>query len=175
MTLGEKIKKLRHFRGMKQKELGTKIDVTEQQITNYEIGFRNPKPQTLSAIANALEVSTTVLTDIDMTTLGALKSILFQLDRKVGVKLIGEALENGRLKEGTIMLSFEDEAIHAFLKEWADKQQDFESLDKAEQKKALAGELHDLGLDYEYESFTQYDSGIIIEKGHKGEYKDFNA
>ena len=175
MTLGEKIKKIRHFRCLKQKELGEKIGVSDTQIKNYEIGFRNPKPQTLSAIADALEVGTTVLTDIDMTTLGDLKSILFQLYRKVGVKLVRETMENDRSKRGTVMLAFEDEAIYTFLNEWADKLQEFENLDEATQKKALAGELHDQGLDYEYESLTQYDSGIIIEKGHKGEYKDFNS
>lgn len=173
MTLGEKIKKIRRFRGMTQKELAQKIHVVEGQITNYETGFRNPKPQTLADIANALEVGTTVLTDIDMTTLGDIKSILFQLDKKVGVKLTGETDENGKLKEGTIALVLDDEAIQTFLKEWADKRLAFEQLDKPTQKEALAGKVFDIGLDYEYETYTQYDSGIIVEKEHKGDFKEF--
>lgn len=174
MTLGEKIKKIRRIRGMKQKELGEKIGVSDIQIKNYEIGFRNPKPQSLAAIANALEVGTTVLTDIDMTTLGDIKAILFQLDKKVGVKLTGERDENGKLKENTITLSFDDAAINSFLKEWADKQNEFEQLDQATKEKALMGESFDMGLDCEYEFYTQYDSKLIVAKNHKGEYKDFS-
>ena len=174
MTLGEKIKKIRCFQRIKQREIAEKIGVSDAQIRQYELGIRHPKPQTLSDIANALEVGTTVLTDIDMTTLGDIKSILFQLNQKVGLKLVGEIQENGRLKEGTITISFEDVAIDGFLKEWADKLQDFEQLDKPTQKKALAGEIHDMGLDYEFESFTQCDSQIIVAKEHKGEYKNFS-
>ena len=174
MKLGEKIKKIRYFQGMKQKELAEKIGISAAHIRQYELGFRNPKPKTLSDIANALEVGATVLTDIDMSTLGDIKSILFQLDKKVGLKLVGEMEENGRLKEGTITVSFDDEAIQSFLKEWSDKQYYFEQLDRPTQEKALAGEVFDMGVNYEFETYIQYDSCMMVEKEHKGEYKKFS-
>lgn len=174
MTIGEKIKKIRYIRSLTQRELAQKVGVIASQIKNYEIGFRIPKKSSLEKIANALKVGTTVLTDIDMTTLGDIKSILFQLDQKVGIQLIGEREENGKLKEGTISIAFDNEYIDAFLKEWADKQYEFESADKPTQEKALQGDVFDLGLDYEYETYTQSDSEIMVSKGHVGEHKDFS-
>lgn len=173
MTLGKKIKLIRALRGLTQKELAEKIGIVDGQIRNYEVGIRNPKPQSLSAIANALEIGTTVLTDIDMTTLGDIKALLFQLDEKVGLQLKGELTENGRLKEGTISIAFDNEYINTFLKEWSDKRYEFEQLDGPTQEKARAGEIADMDIDYEYETYCQYDSGWIVEKGSKGKYKDF--
>lgn len=122
MTLGEKIKQIRLYRDLTQKELGAKIGVSDAKIRHYELGLtKNPKRSTIEAIASALGVGITVLTDLDITTLGDVKSILLQLDEKVGIQLKGELLENGKLKSGTISIAFDDDMINEFLKEWADR------------------------------------------------------
>ena len=61
MTCEEKIRKIRIFRGMTQKELGIAIGFGEESANNriaqYESGFRVPKPQLLDKFAQALNVN----------------------------------------------------------------------------------------------------------------------
>ena len=60
MTVGEKIKKIRIFRGMTQKELGLAIGFEEKgadnRIAQYETNYRVPKRELLDKIAQALRV-----------------------------------------------------------------------------------------------------------------------
>lgn len=60
MTVGEKIKKIRTFRGMTQKELGLAIGFEEKgadnRIAQYETNYRVPKRDLLDKIAQALRV-----------------------------------------------------------------------------------------------------------------------
>ena len=60
MTVGEKIKKIRTFRGMTQKELGLAIGLEEKgadnRIAQYETNYRVPKRELLDKIAQALRV-----------------------------------------------------------------------------------------------------------------------
>lgn len=54
MRTGEKIREARKAAGLTQKELGTRLDVTSQNIIQYEKGRRLPKPATLRRIAQAI-------------------------------------------------------------------------------------------------------------------------
>ena len=44
MKLGDKILELRKKQGLSQEELGEKIDVTRQTISNWELGETSPNP-----------------------------------------------------------------------------------------------------------------------------------
>ena len=57
MTVGEKIKRIRVFRGMTQKELGIAVGLTENRIAQYETNYRTPKKELLNQIAEALHVN----------------------------------------------------------------------------------------------------------------------
>lgn len=57
MTVAENIKKIRKEKGLTQKQLGEKCKMSESTLRQYELGFRNPKLQTLAKIAAALDVS----------------------------------------------------------------------------------------------------------------------
>lgn len=57
MKLGEKIKKLRHLRGLTQKELAEIAGISELSIVLYEKGKRKPRVDVLSKIAKALDIS----------------------------------------------------------------------------------------------------------------------
>lgn len=61
MTLGEKIKKIRVFRGMTQREFGIRLGYKEHsadvRIAQYEAGNRIPKKDTLLVMAEILEVN----------------------------------------------------------------------------------------------------------------------
>ena len=61
MTIGNKIKLIRNFRGLTQKELGIKIGFDEKsadnRIAQYETNYRVPKKDLLKKIAKVLNVN----------------------------------------------------------------------------------------------------------------------
>lgn len=57
MTIGERIKDCRKKAGLSQKELGKKLNVSQQHIAQYENDKRMPKLETISKIAAALKVN----------------------------------------------------------------------------------------------------------------------
>ena len=59
MNTGKKIKLIRTFRGLTQKELGEACGIHEVAIRKYELGKNIPKPEQLRKIAEALNVMET--------------------------------------------------------------------------------------------------------------------
>ena len=61
MVLGERIKRIRTFRGLTQRELGLKLGYEERsadvRVAQYESGYRVPKKDTLMEIAQVLNVN----------------------------------------------------------------------------------------------------------------------
>jgi transcriptional regulator with XRE-family HTH domain len=57
ININEKIKRLRKQKGLSQKDLGLRIGVSQQVITNYERGIREPSLEVLLKISGALDVS----------------------------------------------------------------------------------------------------------------------
>ena len=66
MNIGERIRDYRKKAGLSQKELGKKLDVSQQHIAQYENGKRMPKLDTLKKIANALEIDINDLLENDI-------------------------------------------------------------------------------------------------------------
>lgn len=66
MTVGGNIKRIRKEKGLTQRKLGELCGINEVQIRRYELGGKNanPKLETLSKIAQALEVDITDLMDL---------------------------------------------------------------------------------------------------------------
>lgn len=56
MTLSEQIKASREEKGMTQKEVADAMGISQQAYSQYESGKRNPKPETIIKIANALSL-----------------------------------------------------------------------------------------------------------------------
>lgn len=54
------IREMREIRGMSQLQLAEKLKITQQAISQYENGFRNPKIETLTKIAEVLGFKITV-------------------------------------------------------------------------------------------------------------------
>jgi len=57
IKMNERINKIRRKKGLSQTELGNSIGVSQQVITNYERGLREPSIETLLKIAGALGIS----------------------------------------------------------------------------------------------------------------------
>jgi len=65
MSIGERIRDYRKKAGLSQKELGQKLDVSQQHIAQYENGKRTPKLDTIQKIATALQIDINTLLEHD--------------------------------------------------------------------------------------------------------------
>ena len=75
MTIGENIRRIRKERGLTLKQLEA-VGVSEAYIRAYESGRRNPKQQSLEAIALALHVNVEALTGADFDGVKAMHRLL---------------------------------------------------------------------------------------------------
>ena len=66
MALGQNILELRKKSGLSQEQLGEKVDVTRQTISNWELEETTPNPEQLKALSKALNVSVDDLVDNDL-------------------------------------------------------------------------------------------------------------
>ena len=65
MNLGDKILQLRKKNGLSQEQLGEKVDVTRQTISNWELGETTPNPEQLKKMSKAFNVSVDEILDND--------------------------------------------------------------------------------------------------------------
>lgn len=94
MSLGENILSLRKKNGLSQEQLGEKINVTRQTISNWELNETAPNPEQLKLLSKALKVSIDELLDNDIS--GVLVEKVSNTERLAGmgikaVKFIGIA------------------------------------------------------------------------------------
>ena len=83
MTIGEKIKRIRKFRKMTQKELAVQIGLGENgghRMVQYESGFRVPKKDLVDKIAQVLDVNPLTLYDTNGRDATEIMEMLFWLD-----------------------------------------------------------------------------------------------
>ena len=66
MLLGEKILELRKKSGLSQEELGEKVNVTRQTISNWELGETQPNPDQLKKLSKTFNVSVDEIIDNDI-------------------------------------------------------------------------------------------------------------
>ena len=66
MKLGEKILELRKKKGLSQEQLGQRLNVTRQTISNWELGDTSPNPEQLKLISKELNISIDELLDNDI-------------------------------------------------------------------------------------------------------------
>ena len=63
ISLGNKILELRKKKGLSQEQLGEKVNVTRQTISNWELEETSPNPDQLKLLSNILNVSIDELLD----------------------------------------------------------------------------------------------------------------
>ena len=84
MRVGERIKKIRIFRGITQRDLGIKMGYEEKfadtRIAQYESGYRVPKKDAIIQLAQILDVNYVMLLDYELGSAENLMQILFWLD-----------------------------------------------------------------------------------------------
>ena len=66
MALGQNILELRKKNGLSQEQLGEKVNVTRQTISNWELEETAPNPEQLKLLSKVLNVSVDELIDNDL-------------------------------------------------------------------------------------------------------------
>lgn len=134
MTVGEKIKYYRNIRGISQEMLGNLSGINPATIKKYEYGIRNPKPDQLLKITNALGISINLFMDFDIETVSDVLSLLFKLDEQVDMRFEAEKDENGEFIPSTVKLSFQNAAINQKLCTYLKAKQIKENLENTKEK-----------------------------------------
>lgn len=110
MISGSKLKELRLLRGLTQKELAIKSELTDAAIRNYELGNRSPSREQMRKIANALECDISALIDHDPVSSFEIFQIIFDYEEFIKLRPL--------IEEGTQALMSQDINFNHFLVEW---------------------------------------------------------
>ncbi|MDO4779168.1 MAG: helix-turn-helix transcriptional regulator [Tissierellia bacterium] len=110
MISGKKLKKIRLFRKLTQKELALMSGLTDAAIRNYELGNRSPNKEQLMKIAHALNCDISALLDHEPISIFEIMHILFDYEEELKLRPIVE--------ESGISLISNDIDFNNFLVEW---------------------------------------------------------
>ena len=111
MNTGKKIKLIRNFRGLTQKQLGELTGIHEVAICKYERGKNTPKHEQLIKIADALGANVNTLAEFDVHDDGDILPMLFAIDEKFPIIFQEINGEPG--------MFFKDKNLIQFLKDWS--------------------------------------------------------
>lgn len=84
MSLGKNILTLRKKSGLSQEQLGEKVNVTRQTISNWELDETAPNPEQLKLLSKALQVSIDILVDNDIIANNSNKTI-YNIAKFIGI------------------------------------------------------------------------------------------
>lgn len=123
MTLGEKMKRIRLFRGMTQRMVGIGMGFEENsadvRIAQYETGKRTPKREALLAIAEILKVNPCCFLHSDDSVAELMQMFLW----------LEESGENEirlfpiQQSENQVGVCIENRAVNEFLKRWMEQKE----------------------------------------------------
>lgn len=169
MTVGDKIKTFRTIRGISQGTLGELSGIDGATIRKYELGNRNPKPDQLSKIANALGISLTVFLDFEIETVSDVLTLLFKMDEQLDMKIDGEHDSDGNLIPDTIRIHFDNSEINKRLAKFAKAKKLQENLYASEDafptKESFQNEVQKMNATCEEIKQHLVDSNLIVKKG----------
>ena len=88
MALGQNILELRKKSGLSQEQLGDKVNVTRQTISNWELEETSPNPEQLKQLSKVLKVSVDELLDNDLQDLVLAKVKMTEKQTKTIKKIL---------------------------------------------------------------------------------------
>ena len=86
MISGKKLKQIRLFRKLTQKELAIMSGLTDAAIRNSELGNRSPKIEQLRKIADALECDISALIDHEPNSIFEIMHIIFDYEKEMKLR-----------------------------------------------------------------------------------------
>ena len=167
MTTGEKIKYFRNMRGISQDMLGQLSGINPATIKKYEYGIRNPKPDQLLKIANALGISINIFMDFDIETVSDVLSLLFKMDEQTDMHFEAEKDRNGNYIPTTLKISFVHPAINQKLCTYLRAKQVQADFENSEEKPSIE-ERQEFENNMEEIRNHLLDDSMIVKKGTTG-------
>lgn len=110
MISGKKLKQIRLFRKLTQKELAIMSGLTDAAIRNYELGNRSPNKEQLRKIADVLNCDISALIDHEPNSIFEIMHIIFDYEKEMKLRPL--------IDESTIALLSHDMNFNDFLVEW---------------------------------------------------------
>lgn len=100
------------MRGISQETPGQLSGINSATIKKYEYGIRNPKPDQLLKIANALGISINVFMDFDIETVSDVLSLILKMDEQLDMNFEAERYEDESFNPATIKISFQNSLLN---------------------------------------------------------------
>ena len=157
--IAEKIKNFRKAKNLSQRELSERSGINLSIIKKYETGYRNPKPEQLVKIANALEISSVELLPIEISNVNDILALLIKIEEKTPLNWHYEKNQDGNYIPRSIGISFVDTQIEEALIELIETKEKIATQKNKDEKQKLFDEL-----DIEYMSI---DDKIKLENKYK--------
>ena len=168
MTIGKKIKHFRNMRGISQEMLGQLSGINPATIKKYEYGIRNPKPDQLLKIANALGISINIFMDFDIETVSDVLSLLFKMDEQIDMTFDAEKDADGKYITSTMKISFSHPAINRKLCSYLKAKQLQKNVEKNNYQFSEEQLNKSISADMEDIKNQLLDDNMIVKKGAKG-------
>ena len=108
--IGQRIQKIRKYRGISTKELAEKTGVDADRIRKYENGVRKPKIDMIENIADILDVSPLALLEPVTDDEIGIMYALFEMRQQNNIKPIKEA--------DKCYIEIENKKLMTYIKEW---------------------------------------------------------
>ena len=128
MISGKKLKQIRLFGKLTQKELAIMSGLTDATIRNYELGNRSPTKEQMQKIAQALDCDISSLTDHKPNSIHVFIHIIFDYEKEMKLKPL--------VDDATSALLSHDMNFNDSLVEWHEMR-----------KKHYNGEISDEGFE----------------------------
>ena len=132
-SIGSKIQKYRKLKDMTQDELSKQSGIYLSTIKKYESGERNPKPDQLQKIAEALGISVTVFLDYDINTVSDVLSLVMKLNEQSSLKISAD----GNYIPSSIHMTFEDSQINEAICSYLNCKQQMDLISYEDNDKAV--------------------------------------
>lgn len=172
MNTGNRIRLFRERRGMTQRQLGEAAGILEATVRKYEIGQRNPKPDQIAKIAEALGVTPNALSPVQIETDADIISLILAIDEKVGVTFDGKKDSKGKIDPKTLILHIDDLFVNDALSRYGNAKNHLEKMKAAEVPKAQRKEqgalIEEFEAGIEESKISLMDSGRLVSKENSG-------
>lgn len=149
MNVGEKIKNIRIAHKMTQEQLSEASGISLTSLRKYETNERNPKPEQLLKLSEALGISINVFLDFDIRTVSDLLSLIFRMNEQIDMKITADKYTDGNYKPETVQLAFSSDEVNARLCAY------LAAIDKKEELEALKSTLSAQTYAQKLESITK--------------------
>ena len=128
MAIGDRIKRVRNFRGMTQKALGMAIGFDEKsadvRVAQYESNVRTPKKDLLEKIADVLDVNYRSLYEPTLYSAEDIMYTLFELDEHYPISLHDIIDDSDSVYPiERVAVNFNSKLMDDFMAEWKIKKE----------------------------------------------------